>query len=57
MRESWLLLRLSPITQTSPGLTKKGPWYSGKPAGRAIVEREVRLVAEVLDEELALVPA
>src|ERR1019366_4353134 len=25
MRESWLLLRLSPMTQTSPSLTKKGP--------------------------------
>ena len=31
MRESWLLFRLSPITQTSPGFAENGPWYSGKP--------------------------
>ena len=62
IRESWLLLRLSPMTQTSPPWRSKGPWSVPQTAAadapaapgaglRRVVEREVRLVAEVLDED------
>ena len=45
MRESWLLLRLSPITQTSPCLAKIRALVLREHAGRSIVERLAVLAA------------
>ena len=50
-RESLELLRLSPITQTSPGFTVYGPCAS---VGAVVLEqRQVGVLAEELDVELA----